>query len=333
LNTQNAFVASERAERRPYGALRRALGAFFAIAPREAAPERRGFACPNAHVAAHLCRVGETFIFGYNSALSETSEVALAATLHTVPTEQVGFAFEGAAMALELLDAFTPARGRRFESFLAGAGAPHRFMLHVGAGWALARVPWRLQRRLLSMDPLLRWLALDGYGFHSGYFHAAVAVGRRSVPRRLTGYERRAFDQGLGRSLWFSCGTGARRIAETILGFDRERRADLWAGVGLAATYAGGVARADLLALRRFARGYESDLAQGAAFAAKARIAAGNLASHTEIACEVFCATAAARAAEATDIGLHRVVSRTREPAYEEWRKRTARALRAGVDE
>ena len=43
-------------------------------------------------------------------------------------------------MALTLLDHIAPGRGR-FEAFLAGAGNPHFYMCHVGAGWAVARLP------------------------------------------------------------------------------------------------------------------------------------------------------------------------------------------------
>src|SRR6185436_10369271 len=109
---------------------------------------------------------------------------------------------------------------------------------------------------------------------------------------------RLAFDQGLGRSLWFSRGMDATAIARAIALFAAERRADLWSGVGLAAAYAGGVDEAELGALRKQGAGFEAQLAQGAAFAAEARERAGNAAPHTTLACEVLCGTSPARAAE-----------------------------------
>jgi hypothetical protein len=47
-------------------------------------------------------------------------------------------------------------------------------MAHVGIGWAIARLPWlrrRIEQPLNRLDSLLRWLAVDGYGFHEGYFY------------------------------------------------------------------------------------------------------------------------------------------------------------------
>src|ERR1022692_1923089 len=63
-------------------------------------------------------------------------------SLGAIDAELQGFAFEGAAMALTLLDHFMPVNRGRFHRFLHGEGAPHFYMLHVGAGWAMARLPW-----------------------------------------------------------------------------------------------------------------------------------------------------------------------------------------------
>src|SRR6185503_18765465 len=95
---------------------------------------------------------------------------------------------------------------RRFADFVSGPGASHVYMLYVGAGWAIARLPWlrsNPDRAIRHFDPLLGWLAVDGYGFHEGYFHWPESIDRRRLPRGLSGYARCAFDQGLGRSLWF----------------------------------------------------------------------------------------------------------------------------------
>src|SRR6185436_14746696 len=112
---------------------------------------------------------------------------------------------------------------------------------------------------------------------------------------------RRAFDQGLGRSLWFVSGANVDRARAWIEAFAPTRRRDLWSGVGLAATYAGGLDRAGLEALRSAAPDYRAELAQGAAFAAEARRRAGNLVAHTETACAVLCDLSAEGAARITE--------------------------------
>ena len=115
-------------------------------------------------------------------------------------------------------------------------------MVHVGAGWALAQLRLRVDRALARLDPLLGWLAVNGYGFHHGYFHGPRRWIASESRVGSTGYARRVFDQGLGRSLWFVEGAEVARIAATIARFPASRHADLWSGVGLACAYAGGVA-------------------------------------------------------------------------------------------
>lgn len=195
-------------------------------------------------------------------------------------------------------------------------------MVHVGFGWMLARFPWRISKSLKQLDPLLKWLAIDGYGFHEGYFHWHRYLKEKSIPKTLSGYACRAFDQGLGRSLWFVKGADVHEISATIANFPSERRADLWSGVGLACTYAGGADRSTVEALRSLAQLYQPQLAQGAAFAAKTRHRADNPTEHTELACQILCGLSATAAAEVTDTFLEQLPSDGIEPAYEIWRQR-----------
>ena len=123
-------------------------------------------------------------------------------------------------------------------------------MMHVGLGWALARLRRSVTPYLARLDPLLGWLVVDGYGFHEGYFDWPRYIERRAIPSRLNGYERRVFDQGLGRSLWFVKGADVAAVASAIDTFPSARRDDLWSGVGLACAYAGGCGRAAIESLR-----------------------------------------------------------------------------------
>ncbi len=298
---------------------------IFGMSFEEVSWARRGFRGGEAGARLRLEQCAATFLTGYHAALEEGEADALPLRLSAVGIELRGFAFEGAAMGLALLDQLTPWRKSRWQALFEGAGAPHAYMMHVGVGWALARLPWlrrHVERPPAGLDPLLRWLAVDGYGFHEGFFHWRRSVEGHAIPRRLTGYARRAFDQGLGRSLWFVDGADAARIPVTIAAFPPSRQADLWSGVGLACAYAGGADRYALEALGSAAGLYGPELAQGAAFAAKARQRAGNPAPHTELACAVLGGISAEAAATATDIALQHVATDGAEPAYELWRQR-----------
>lgn len=303
---------------------------LLSIPARETLVSRRGFQVREPAVAARLESIGQTFLYGYHAALRHRGGADLTRALIAIDSELRGFAFEGAGMALTLLDRMAPINRGYFPRFLAGDGAPHIYMLHVGAGWAMARLPW-LRRRadafIATLHPLARWLALDGYGFHQGYFYWPESVRRQQVPRGVAGYARHAFDQGLGRSLWFVEGADTMRIAAAISAFPQSRQADLWSGVGLACAYAGGIDQRRLEFLREAAGTYLAQAAQGAAFAAKARARAGNPAPQTELACGVFCGVPAQAAAAVTDDALGDLPPDGAIPAYETWRRRIQERL------
>lgn len=314
--------------------MRRLRRIIFGISPDEASFGRRGFGYRDEGARARLESIGATFLCGYHAALEERDGEGLALRLNAVEAELRGFAFEGAAMALALLDRLLPWGGGRLKSFVDGAGRAHEYMLYVGAGWAFARLRRDPARALKSLDPLLGWLAADGYGFHEGYFKWPAYVARQERPRRLGGYALRAFDQGLGRSLWFVRGAEVQKVVETVASFARGRQSDLWSGVGLACAYAGGADDAGVEALRAGAGPFAAQLAQGAAFAAKTRQRARNAAPHTESVCRILCRMTARAAAEVTDRALAQLPPDEGDaPAYEVWRQRIAGAFGARASE
>ena len=143
---------------------------FLGLSPAEASFAKRGFVAREERARWRLEQIGVTFLSGYHAALEETGFVSLANRLAVVESELRGFAFEGAAMGLALLDCFTPWRKDRWRTFTERFADSHIYMMHVGLGWALARLRRGVTTYLTRLDPLLGWLVVDGYGFHEGYF-------------------------------------------------------------------------------------------------------------------------------------------------------------------
>ncbi|XKK41729.1 DUF1702 family protein [Nocardiopsis sp. ARC36] len=297
--------------------------------------ETRGFHPGPARSRDLVETVGRYFLVGYGHAAETGSPERTDGRIAEVPVRFRGFAHEGAAMAFTVLDALGP-RGRRTAEYMAGPGRPHVYMAHVGVGWALARLPRFLWPPADSLDPLLRWLALDGYGFHQAYFDVERFVRRQDADPRpgpwsgSPGYAARAVDQGIGRALWFVACADPARAADLVESFPEERRADLYGGVGLAAVYAGGADRAGLEGLRHRAGPHRRWLAQGGAFAAEARLHAGLAVPHVEPAVEVLCGTSPASAARAARETRPAGGARgAGVPGYEVWRMRLAERLGA----
>ncbi|HEX3152979.1 MAG TPA: DUF1702 family protein, partial [Candidatus Angelobacter sp.] len=162
------------------------LNKLLSIDGREVTFARRGFRSTRPEIRDRLEHVGAIFLAGYHAGLQENELEALAKRLERIELEYRGFAYEGAAMALTIRDAMLPG-SNRLQKFMQGAGKCHIYMLHVGAGWACARLPWvrlRIETFIRKFDPVLRWLVLDGYGFHQGYFHFKAPVD--SAARRLS---------------------------------------------------------------------------------------------------------------------------------------------------
>ena len=213
---------------------------FLGLSPSEASFARRGFRTGEEIARQRLEQIGVTFLSGYHAALEESGFVSLAHRLAHVEADLRGFAFEGSAMGLALLDCLTPWRKDRWRTFTDGLAEPHTYMMHVGLGWALARLRRSVTQHLARLDPLLCWLVVDGYGFHEGYFSWPRYVEQQAIPTRLKGYELRVFDQGLGRSIWFVKGADVAAVVSAINAFPFTRRGDLWSGVGLACARSGG---------------------------------------------------------------------------------------------
>src|ERR1700734_641624 len=121
---------------------------LMSISPDQTRFDVRGFHQGSRHAMSTLEGHGASFVAGYNTALATESASELASLLDAGPARDVGFAYEGAAMAWALCDLVRIGDGQRLQALLNGPGRPHIYMVHVGAGWALARLRLRPRRRL-----------------------------------------------------------------------------------------------------------------------------------------------------------------------------------------
>jgi len=311
--------------RSPWNLFRHRL---LSISPSEVLLQTRGFRSTSEVVKIHLENVGRSFLEGYHATLQEPDIDCLCSLLDAIVPSYRGFAYEGAAMAAWLLDSLSVFRWNRWSELFSAVANKHPYVVHVGVGWALARLPWcrRNPERVLSrFDPLLRWLVIDGYGFHEGYFHASRWIRTPQRHPRLSEYARRAFDQGLGRSLWFVDGADVTHIAGAINMFDFDRRADLWSGVGLACAYAGQSTFPELEFLCGGAGDHLGHFRQGVTFGAEARVRGEIASEFTERTCTTVCqldASSAAMLARTAMTAVERLAELKEPLHYEQWRAR-----------
>ncbi|MFC4586692.1 DUF1702 family protein [Sphaerisporangium corydalis] len=291
----------------------------------------RGFHEKSPEARDLLEKVGEMFLTGYAYAAEARTPAEAEERLEQIPPRFRGFAYEGAGMGFAVLDATPLSRGPKVQRFLEGKGGDQIYLIYVGVGWAMARLPKFLWPKLHLPDPLLRYLALDGYGFHQAYFSTDKYVrGQYQDPHfpwpadAPAGYANRVIDQGIGRAMWFVGGTDVEVVTKMIREFPESRRGDLYAGAGLAATYACGAEEDELRAFRDLAGEYRPQLAQGSAFAAEARVKPGLVVPATEIATQVFCGVTPEQAARVSNDSRPDQPNQGDVPGYEVWRQRIA---------
>ncbi|GIF72126.1 DUF1702 family protein [Asanoa siamensis] len=295
--------------------------------------ERRGFPVTPTTATRRLEAIPESVICGFEWGIEVRSQWELERRLELVDQEMRGFAYEGAAMALTVRDALPGGRRDQARDLLRGPGLPHTFLTYIGIGFAMARLPRPLWKNVLPdltgtpYYPTMSWLAVDGYGFDRAYFETARWVTRQE---RLPAYPwlgradyfPRAADQGIGRALWFIHGGQPDDVAAAVDRFGTDRRADLWSGVGLAATFAGGTDAEGLRRLAAAAGPHRDTLGQGAVFAAKARTFAGFVPPHSEVGVTVLAGLSAGDAADLADQVAEGGLPTSADPDYEVWRDR-----------
>jgi enediyne biosynthesis protein E3 len=300
-------------------------------------PEQASFAVRNFSVGSlqrqsALETTGETFIAGYNAAITAETLGDIAAAVARTPEPLRGFAAEGAGMAAAMVDALS-VRGSRLKAVLGLFEREFTYLAHVGAGWAIARAPWRKRSILGVLDPVHGWLAYDGLGFHDCYFHSVkVLAGWR---RETSGYAARAYDQGVGRALWFVSGGSVELATLQMRRLDGSRAADLAAGLGLAMAYAGPNEPEDFAPVLRFPGAKAAAFCQGVAFACEARARAGHIPKHTRTAAAAvgFEAEALAGLVREARESLAEADGETSEtPRYEQWRHHVSDAIAVALE-
>ncbi|MEU3627301.1 enediyne biosynthesis protein [Amycolatopsis coloradensis] len=289
----------------------------------------RGFDVTDSDAVRRLEAIPQAVVCGFEWGIDTRSLWELERKLELIEPEMRGFAYEGATMAFTVLDAM--GGGHRTRDLLRGPGAPHLLLAYIGIGFAMAKLPRMLWKKVLpSLDdslfhPAMSWLAVDGYGFDLAYFDKKRWVDRQEVPKPYPwqgtpDYFTRAVDQGIGRALWFMHGGAPEAVTAAVTRFPDPRHADLWSGVGLAATFAGGCAESGLIALRKASGGHAASVAVGSVFAVSARTLAGYSPPHTEVASRALTGRGPGELLEvagatAVTTGENGV------PAYELWRR------------
>lgn len=250
---------------------------MFALPLSEANFEVRGFEASPAQARLEL--VAKTVVHGYNTAIETGNSSDLLTHRELVTKELKGFYNEGIGMGLYTIDLFSASKKSHFWDFVRGVGKDHEYMSYIGAGIACGVFFERPFKEFLDLaSPTSGLLILNGYGFYYAYFKPDRIFKKNFIPKAIQAdpFYIECYDNGIGRALWFYNGGNPDKIAKSIATFPVYRQPWLWAGVGLAATYAGGVSPETIRLLKELAGKYAVSLGEGSLLATHTRDIAKN---------------------------------------------------------
>ena len=118
MSAINPSLASRVTANGPVTRLRKHI---FGISVEEVTFARRGFNDSGRAARERLEQIGRSFLQGYHAALCDEVPEVLASKLEAVGRESCGFAYEGAAMGLTLLDQLSFWKRGRIQSQLPGS--------------------------------------------------------------------------------------------------------------------------------------------------------------------------------------------------------------------
>jgi enediyne biosynthesis protein E3 len=229
------------------------------------------------------------FVFQHAMQFSSSNDNdAVDAYLKNVEPEFRAVAFEGAAMSFALKDLHDRAL-IDWRAFMRRSEQPYVPHVHVGLGWAIARQKLPSLIFLDSMRPSMLFRVLDGYGYYDGIFRQVQTINSQSRASSIESIHYAGYDQGVGRSLWYSAGGDVIRLSDSVRKFPGDRQGALWRGVGIAVAFVGGCDENKLESLIESAGSELRHLSFGAALAIKARVATDTVSADTILAGRMLC--------------------------------------------
>jgi len=207
---------------------------------------------------------------------------ALIEYLEHTEKEFSSIAYESASMAIALKSFEAGTFPDAWLLFVNGPGTAHQAQVYVGLGWAIAKSGSSFLATVKKLDSRFYFRIADGCGYYDGSFKRRQTVISQQLPDYLPVAAMPMYDQGVGRSIWYTEKADIHTIYSRVETFAAERQADLWRGVGIAVAYVGGCSDADLKALFQYAAANGSQLASGAALAARSRTMANTMTADTD---------------------------------------------------
>ncbi len=242
-----------------------------------------------------------TFQVGRKFAEEINDQVDLASQLNEVDVEFRSMAFEGASLAIAIKSIEAEDGLMRWFEFL-DSNPKYATQIMIGLGWAIGEKDLQPNTVLNNLDSMIQARALDGYGYFMGLFRRRVSIRTQQIPEGIPEGEQMAFDQGIGRSLWYISKGDIEMLERMMNAFPEYRQKHMWQGIGVACSVVGGF-DADLLqGLMNLAGEFNVQLKTGCVLAARSSVAANSENQFLNVACKLWLNRSVLDSAQLTEI-------------------------------
>ncbi len=191
-------------------------------------------------------------------------------------------AYERTSMAIAIKDL---ENNQQLDNWLLYANGPalaHKAQVYVGHGWAIAKLGLPFLPVVQKLEQGLYYRVADGCGFYDRTFRQRQSVINQQLPVYLPVTAITSYDEGIGRSLWYTNNADIDIVRSKINSFPPSRQSDLWRGIGIAVAYVGGCDESIVKTLFEYASVNANQLARGAALAVRSRMQANALLADTD---------------------------------------------------
>ena len=219
------------------------------------------------------------------SKLVDISE--LVALLQTTETEFLPVAYEGAAMTLALKDFSSGDSILNWKKFLESS-KKYACQIYIGMGWAVGQEKRTSLNFIEELDKNMQFRIWDGCVYFDGIFRQRQTIKGQNRLDYISETNYNAYDEGIGRSIWYICKGDEIKASEMIQQFSQERHSDLWRGLGIACSFVGGFEENALKTLVSSSGKHSAQLGIASAMVAESCIEANCLTSDIQLANQIF---------------------------------------------
>ena len=207
--------------------------------------------------------------------------------LNEVDEEFRSMAFEGASMAITIQSIEAEDGLQRWSEFL-DSNPKYTTQITIGLGWAIGEKDFSPDSVLGRLNSMTQARAMDGFGYFMGLFRRRISIRTQQIPEGISDDLQLAFDQGIGRSLWYISKGDLEMLERMMDSFPEYRQKHMWRGIGVACPVVGGSDAQHLKDLKQLSGEYRTQLDTGCALAARSSVASNSENRFLDDACELW---------------------------------------------